>query len=77
MRTSAQKNMSLFARIAKEISRVSDRAPRAQNFARIARSRTSALGAIASDRKFSRCAANRAHLSNSRSSFVARSKNIF
>jgi len=77
MRTSAQKNLPLFARIAKEISRVSDLALRARNFAPIARSRASALGAIARDLKFSDRDVNCAHLSNSHSIFSARSKNIF
>ena len=49
---------------------MSDRAPRARNFAPIARSRAPALGAIASDLKFSDRDVNCAHLSNSHSSFV-------
>jgi hypothetical protein len=77
MRTSAQKNLPLFARIAKEISRVSDLALRARNFAPIVRSRASALGAIARDLKFLDRDVNCAHLSNSHSIFSARSKNIF
>jgi hypothetical protein len=56
MRTSARKISALFARIEKEISRASDRAVRVGNFTRIARSRTSALGANARDPIFSRSA---------------------
>jgi len=77
MRTSAQKNLPLFARIAKEISRVSDRVLRVRNFTPIMRSRTSALGAIERDRKISRRDVKCAHQSNSHSIFFARSKNIF
>jgi len=53
MRTSAEKNLGLCARIEKEIFVASDHAPRAQNFARIVRSRECALEAIARDRRFS------------------------
>jgi hypothetical protein len=54
MRTSAEKILALCGRIEKEISRASDRAPRARNFAQIMRSRQSALKAIAHDLNFSR-----------------------
>jgi len=54
MRTSAEKNLALRARIKKEIFVESDHAPRAQNFALIARSRQLALEAITRDHKFSR-----------------------
>jgi precorrin-6B methylase 1 len=57
MRTSAEKNSPLRARIEKEISLAVDLAPCAQNFAPIVRSRESALKAIARDRNFSRRAA--------------------
>jgi hypothetical protein len=61
MRTSAEKILALCARIEKEISRASDRAPRARNFARILRSPESALKAIARDLNFSRRGAIRSH----------------
>jgi hypothetical protein len=54
IRTSAGKILSVCARIEKGISRASDRAPRALNFAPISRSRVSALGAIVRDLNFSR-----------------------
>jgi hypothetical protein len=54
MRTSAEKNFSLCARIEKEISREIDRALCARNFAQIARSRAAAPEAIALDRYLSR-----------------------
>jgi len=61
MRTSAEKSLALRGRIEKEIFATSDRAPRAQNFARIVRSRAPALEAITRDRKFSRRGAILSH----------------
>jgi hypothetical protein len=61
MRTSAEKKLALCARIEKEISRASDRAPHARNFTLIARSRQSAVEAIARDLNFSRRGAIRSH----------------
>jgi hypothetical protein len=77
MRTSAQKNFSLWARIEKEISREIDRALRARNFTPIARSRASALEAIERDRIFSRRRANRAPLSSAREFFFVIAKIFF
>jgi hypothetical protein len=54
IRTSAEKILAVCARIEKGISRESDRAPRALNFAPIPRSRAAALGAIMRDLNFSR-----------------------
>jgi hypothetical protein len=61
MRTSAGKILALRARIEKEISRATDRAPHARNFTRIARSRASAMEAIARDLNFLRRGAIRSH----------------
>jgi len=61
VRTSAEKISALCARIEKEIFVASDRAPRARNFARIVRSRKSALEAIARDLNFSRRVAILSH----------------
>jgi hypothetical protein len=74
MRTSAEKNFCLCARIEKEISREIDRAQCARNFGRIARSRVAALEAFAHDRNFLR---RRAILSNRCACDQRDRKNIF
>ena len=71
MRTSAEKNLSRSARIVKEISRASDRAPRAQIFAPIARSRMIALEAIVRDRKFSHRERKSTRLRRAHQNFLA------
>jgi hypothetical protein len=77
MRTSAQKFSSLYARIEKEISRTSDRARRARNFASISRSLESALEAIVRGFNLLRQVAIFSHHDRARSSFSSRSKKYF
>jgi len=76
-RTSAEKFSSLYTRNEKEISRVSDRARCARNFAPIARSRTFALEAIMRDREFSRIDANLSRDDDRDRNFLRDRENIF